>query len=514
MSIDRKLLSLGSFVFCVLALVAQATAVTENPAVVDKQERQLNQSFITLNESPITEVYAGGSPPAASRLTICNGDWMGTPRYALNSWFFGNEYYATYQDPTETGCPAGTTYPFQVDTIKWHIYNPAATPFSMSVQGIIWDVDRTNPACPVPGSVICYTQMFTLNIPAGPSILISIPMDSGCCLYGPYFVGVYVPDVLGGGVLGIVTDSAGFGGSFGAKRNCANYNNYRGFHEDLIVAYGFPGNLRLWSIGSASDQNDCDQCAQIIEPGVDLWTTPPGTTYDEHFTVSPIPADFFNPGSEPFSGLINLQGQPLTTLPAGQLGSTDAVVQRMLPATLLLDGPPETVPIEIVALNLVSINPITVTYNSGPPELWNVRVTLSSNQPQQLGNMQISKECCNGGTFESVLPVTPKFIFTQVSSPSNVRVLDLGGMLPPIMFQTSNGHWSYDIPSPFNLVTCPGLVTVDHDLSPSLPDILISPSSKFTPGFRTLPCDPDFPDLPYCGGKVLTLEQEALAQHG
>jgi hypothetical protein len=129
-----------------------------------------------------------------------------------------------------------------------------------------------------------------------------------------------------------------------------------------------------------------------------------------------------------------------------------------------------------------------------------------------MGQMDIRKNCCNGGTFTSELPVTPKFIFTRQSDLMQ-RVLDLGGF-SPILFQTANGHWSYNTPPPFSLVTCPGLVSVDHDLSPVLPNILIPPSSKFTPGMRTLPCDPGSPNDPYCGGKVLTLEQEMLAQHG
>jgi len=260
--------------------------------------------------------------------------------------------------------------------------------------------------------------------------------------------------------------------------------------------------------------NNCNPCAQIIEPGVDLWTTPSGTSFDMHFTVMPVPADFFDPGSEPFADAIPLKGSPLITSPPGALGSTDCIIRRPNPPVILpMPGSSGTVPIEIIALNLVSVNPITVKYITGPPEQWIVQVTLSSQMPQQLGQMTIRKKCCNGGTFDSQLPVTPKFIFTRISDNAK-RVLDLGGFLPPIMFQTTGGHWSHDIQAPFNLQTSPGLVAVDNDLNNGTPDILIPPSSCFTAGFRTIPCDPQIPDLPYCGGKVLTLEQEQLAQHG
>lgn len=512
MSFGKKLLSAGGLAICVLALAVIASAASENPSVLDRKERQLNGQIMPLGETPTVSISLGDGSPAAQRLTFCNGDSMGTPKYALNSWFTGTEYYATYQDPTETGCPL-PTYPFQIDTIKWHVYNPADTALNLSMQGVVWAVDAATPSCLIPGEVLCYSPMFSVTLPAGPGgVIISLPMN--CCVYGPYFAGVYCPDFTGTGFLGIVTDSSGFGGTYGASRTCANYNNYRGFHEDLIVAYPFLGNLRLWTVGSASDMNTCDPCDYVLEPGVDLWTSPPGVSFDNHFTASPIPADFFGPGSDPFDGSVCLAGSPLTTNPPGILGTTDCIIRRNL--SLPLSGVPAmgAVPIEIVALNLVSCQPITVTYNSGPPQQWNVQVTLSSNVPQQQGQMTVRKECCNGGTFDSQLPVLPKFIFSEVGNPTNQRVLDLGGMMPPIQFQSTGSHWSHDVPLPFDMENCPGLVACDNDLSNLTPNILIDPSSRFTPGMRTLPCNPGSPNDPFCVGKSLTLEEEMLARHG
>ena len=511
-------------VFVVVALFAFSAAsfaVTNQAAGIETRKNSEVRSTIeikTITNNNLVELSVGQSDESQSqKLTLCDGDWMGTtPLFSLGNWFTGFEYYAQYQDPTETGCPVGTTYPFRVDTLKWHVYNPLATGLTVTIQGMVWDVDYTNPTCPKPGPVICYSPMYTVNLPPGPGgVLISLEMVNGCCVYGPYYAGVFVPDFFGAGFLDVVVDSAGTGGTFGANRTCANYNNYRGFHEDLITGYSFPGNLRLWSVGMASDMNTCDQCAQAIEPGIDLWTTPPGSSFDNHFSTNPIPADFFDPGSDPFTGNVTLGGDPLGTAPSGILGPTDAIVRRNDTASLPAPGATDVIDIEIVALSLTSTQPIVVTYNGGQnPELWDVRVTLSSAAPQQPGQMTINKECCNGGTFESTLPVTPKFIFTRQGD-NFVRELDLGALpIPPIQFQTQNGHWSYDIPAPFDILTCPGLVLVDHDLSPSTPDVILEPSSKFTPGFRTLPCDPGFPDQPYCGGKVLTLEQEMLAQHG
>ena len=76
----------------------------------------------------------------------------------------------------------------------------------------------------------------------------------------------------------------------------------------------------------------------MIFPGVDLFETPNDSmTVDSQFTVTPLPADFFGPGSDPFDGIIALQGSPLATLPPDTLGPTDVIIQRLEPA--LLGGP-------------------------------------------------------------------------------------------------------------------------------------------------------------------------------
>ena len=514
MSIRRKLLLISGLFLSVFVISAVALAVSENTAAVPISEpktRQLNPEFQPLGASPVIEVNAGEVPQTSARATVCDGEWMGVPRYSLNSWFTGGEYYATYQNPIETGCPALTTYPFEVQNVMWHVFNPGATNLVIDIQPVIYTSENLSPTCARPGEICCYGPTYTVTIVPG-SVLITLPID--CCVYGPYFAGVLAPDFIGTGLLGIVTDSAGTGGTFGASRACGNYNNYQGLWEDLIVAYGFPGNIRLWSDGNASDANSCDLCAYDVEPGVDLWTSPPDVSFDNHFSAFPIPNDFFDLGSDPFGGSVCLEGSPLTPVAPGTLGATDAIVRRLDRASLPTVGSADVVPIELIALSLVSCNPITVTYGGGSsPELWNVRVTLSSNLPQQIGQMTIRKDCCNGGTFTSTLPVTPKFVFTRVSDLAQ-RVLDLGGFLPPIMFSTTGGHWSHEVKSPFDLVTSPGLIRLDNDLSLLTPLITIPPSSKFTPGMRTLPCSPSSPLDPYCQGKILTREQEALAQHG
>ncbi len=164
----------------------------------------------------------------------------------------------------------------------------------------------------------------------------------------------------------------------------------------------------------------------ILTAADDLWRTPPGSAgYD--FASNPIPAGFFEPGSDPFDGQIDFEGVPLTTVPPGEAGGADTIVRRLSDTVDLPVGNADTIPIEIVALSLKSVAPITVT-GSGGPSQWDVKVCLNGPQPQ--GNMTIDLQQAEGGTFDSTLPVIPTLIFTPVGGGTDV-VLDCAGLLSP-----------------------------------------------------------------------------------
>ena len=58
-----------------------------------------------------------------------------------------------------------------------------------------------------------------------------------------------------------------------------------------------------------------------LGPSDDLWVTPPGSQTDySGFSDTPVPAGFFGPTGEPFSGVITFQGAPLNTDSIGELG--------------------------------------------------------------------------------------------------------------------------------------------------------------------------------------------------
>jgi len=253
--------------------------------------------------------------------------------------------------------------------------------------------------------------------------------------------------------------------------------------------------------------------AQDVLPGIDVWTTPPGGTTFSDFSGNPIPADFFNPGSDPFFGTIVFGGQPLPDLgppSAPSLFPTDTVVERL--ETAPMPGP-ATIPIEIKALSLVSVQPITVTYNGGQnPELWDVRAALSSVAPQTQGSMVIEQTCPQGGIFDSTLPVTPKLIFTRQSD-LQVRVVDPAPTVD-LGLGCTRGRWVYQPDALLGVLRLPpGAVTdgdFDHEPDPPLPG-----TSDFAPGVWDLTCDPEcFVPPPMPQIKRLGPEEEILAAHG
>lgn len=205
---------------------------------------------------------------------------------------------------------------------------------------------------------------------------------------------------------------------------------------------------------------------------IDAWTSNSDAMMCHRFGVTgspPIPADFFDPGSEPFSGVVCLSGQPLGPTPYGEFVGADTLILRTddpFDRCALPSVNPSVVPIEIVELNLHGAQPITVTFNNGtPPQQWNVRVDLSQfGSPG--GTLTVHKSHCNGGTYTSVLPVQPRFTFTRVDPPSKVEVLDTGAFgIPPVVLQQN-------IPIPWV-----------SDIDPNL-GYLGDPCTDFHPGIQ------------------------------
>lgn len=255
--------------------------------------------------------------------------------------------------------------------------------------------------------------------------------------------------------------------------------------------------------------------AQDVLPGTDIWSTPGGGVTFQDFAEDPIPANFFGPGSDPFDGRIEFEGQPLPDLTDPVLPGTlpyDTIIERGGPAVFSGFGSEDTVDIEIVALNLVSTDPITVSFNGGQSEeLWNVRVCLSQTAPQLPGSMTLRLTCPEGGTFRSTLPVTPKLVFMR----QDLLVARQIDPAPPLTFNVVKGRWVFE-PEPGLQIRQILEGTVTDGNCDTIPDFPLQGSSNFTPGVWQLSCESScrVPPLTEPQKKRLTREEEILASHG
>jgi len=306
-----------------------------------------------------------------------------------------------------------------------------------------------------------------------------------------------------------------------AIQGVGNYKPQSGwaYHQDQIlmhectfrsVYFGYPD----WVNASEIWDAPTDLCFQltyefVIPPGSDLFETPNDSmTVESLFTVTPLPADFFGPGSDPFDGIIYLQGSPLATLPPDTLGPTDVIIQRLEPIVIPELIIADTVPIQLVALSLVSTSPITVTYDGGQnPEDWQVDICLSTVGWPPPGSMTIARDCDSGGSFTAdIYEVMLKATFTPVSG-GGPAVMDPYRVDAVRIIRS--GRWSTYVPPPFSVYTVPTWVEVDTDCNGS-PDFSIPPDGgNFYPGITLEPCPPD----PICGGKALTLLEGPYIGH-
>ncbi len=169
--------------------------------------------------------------------------------------------------------------------------------------------------------------------------------------------------------------------------------------------------------------------------------------------VPALPANFFDPGSDPFTGQVPLRGvdDPAASVALRRYG--DPIFDN---EPLLSSG---EVDVEIVALDLVSLAPIVVSSNGGSTlELWHVRVTLSvpeSFEIVALGEISATKLHANGGSFDAEVYVQPVFTFTRAVAPFDARVLDTGGSVPALRLSGVGMHWVHEADPVLGLPTSP-----------------------------------------------------------
>jgi hypothetical protein len=193
--------------------------------------------------------------------------------------------------------------------------------------------------------------------------------------------------------------------------------------------------------------------ATDVQPGVDPVVHVSPSWWD--FGLVPLPADFFEPGSDPFDGGVPADASVIPSSPhcPGPLGNASMLIRRNNIAVLPGFPSSDVIDVEIVELSLVSASPITVTYNGGlNPESWDMEITLSASLAST-GTMTIRQLDPDGGTFDAAIVLQPHFTFTRVSD-SQVRTLDGAGTYDDLI-EAIDVPWVFTDPG----LACPSCMT-------------------------------------------------------
>ncbi|MHC4130624.1 MAG: DUF7901 domain-containing protein [Planctomycetota bacterium] len=164
-----------------------------------------------------------------------------------------------------------------------------------------------------------------------------------------------------------------------------------------------------------------------IEAGIDSWVGVEQT--DLYLT---LPADFFEPGSEPFEGQVALQGEPESVPWCAHCQVADILIWRPSPADFPDPFVPVPVPIEIIDLKLVSVRPI---YVGDIDSFFDVYMSLTPEvSPPPGSNMNITMSEGGGGggggsasgTIDSVnLNIEARIVLVSVDNPADTYFHDV-----------------------------------------------------------------------------------------
>lgn len=138
-----------------------------------------------------------------------------------------------------------------------------------------------------------------------------------------------------------------------------------------------------------------------------------GLTFGGDSSFPALPADFFNPGSDPFEGRIEL-----TNAPGSGAGMSTIRTSGTNFPTPIPTGGTEDINIGIGELELVSADPILVNYSDGSSELWDVEIHLDPSQVSE-GVMRVTHNADgdpDGGTIvplDSFFDIAAELTFTN-----------------------------------------------------------------------------------------------------
>ena len=134
---------------------------------------------------------------------------------------------------------------------------------------------------------------------------------------------------------------------------------------------------------------------ELISAGTDYYATSQAHINFGSGDMPELPADFFGPGSEPFTGSVTfITDPPDITKCLSDIQITRTAESSFLPGEIV------TIPIQLTQFRIKSLQPIRVTYSdSTPDKYYNVDLGLHTSQTSA-GTMIFTKSDPNSGTFE------------------------------------------------------------------------------------------------------------------
>lgn len=309
------------------------------------------------------------------------------------------------------------------------------------------------------------------------------PVPLGACCFGPMACEIITE-----------ADCTGGGGTWlGANTGCPTQTFSQDFQEPggevFTHVIGVVVDCPVPTTRFRAARNFIAANGSKLDPWKSPASTDPGMMcHNFGVAASPaIPPDFFGVGSVAFTGSVCLEGVPLGTVDltsAGfgmvAAGDADTLIKRSADPFSRCELPSsteQTVNIEVVALSLRSIAPITVNFGDGSTMQFDVTVDLSPT-PAAVGSLTAVKTHCNGGTYTSMLFVQPRFTFTNVNNTAEFFVLDTAdaGTTAVMLDATSTpANWVADlhpslgaqelVPTDFHpgVAESPGAIRIDCD---------------------------------------------------
>ncbi len=182
-----------------------------------------------------------------------------------------------------------------------------------------------------------------------------------------------------------------------------------------------------------------DEFQDYFEPGKMYWTIPyASVAFGDDVEYPALPAGFFGPGSDPFTGVISFKGKNSN---GSQQPALDAVFERKekIYSTGLY---PQNVDVEteMTQLDIVGTEPLAITIG-GVTKYFDVEFIAPL--PVECSDASFTITGQYEGYFNYGIPIQPVIQFTEQGNPGNIFVFDPGSTgYPPLDFYTS-GNFAF-----------------------------------------------------------------------